>query len=275
MAYKTIVVHVDRSRDAKERIEYACRLAVTDGAHLIGSAMTGLSRFAYHRVNTETSADFFSAQLELMSEHAQQALTLFESIAVANGVQSWERRLVDDEDAAGLVIQARYADLVVMSQPDPQDERSRLDPALPAFVMLNSACPSLFVPYANAVATVGTHVLIGWNDSMQASRAVANAIPLLQRAAKVTVAIFNDTPAPGEPGAEIALYLARHDINVEVMRQQTEMEVGNVMLSLVSDIGADLIVTGGYGHTRFRELLLGGVTQTLLDSMTVPVMMSH
>jgi nucleotide-binding universal stress UspA family protein len=275
MSYKTIVVHVDRSPHATARIALAARVAVAAGAHLIGTAMTGLSRFMYQGHTLDPSRTVLAAQLAVLTNHANQSLAHFEAIAGAEGVQSWERRLVDDEDAAGLVLQARFADLVVMSQSDPDDERARLDPALPAFVMLNSACPSLIVPYANAVTSMGTHVLIGWNKSMQVSRAVASAIPLLQTAHKVSVVIFNGSPEPGEAGADIATYLARHDVNVEVMLEQTRAHVGDALLSRAADIGADLIVAGGYGHTRFRELLLGGVTQTLFDSMTVPVMLSH
>jgi len=104
-------------------------------------------------------------------------------------------------------------------------------------------------------------------------------MPLLKRAKNVTLVVFNSSArydVHGEqPGADIALYLARHKVKVEVLSQTTTIDVGNSLLSLSSDLGTDLIVMGGYGHTRFRELLLGGVTKTVLNTMTVPVLMSH
>jgi nucleotide-binding universal stress UspA family protein len=146
--------------------------------------------------------------------------------------------------------------------------------------MLNCARPVLIVPYAGRFPHVGSNVLIAWDGSMEATRAVTNAIPLLKRAKNVSVVLFNPSSAPpdvhGEqPGADIALYLARHDIKIEVMQQHTEFDVGNALLSLAADMRADLLVMGGYGHTRFREVLLGGVTMTMLNTMTIPVLMSH
>jgi nucleotide-binding universal stress UspA family protein len=114
---------------------------------------------------------------------------------------------------------------------------------------------------------------------MEATRAITNTIPLLKRARNVTVASFN--PASqfdvhgDQPGADIALYLARHGVKVEVIQKNTSVNIGDAILSTVSDLQSDLIVMGGYGHTRFREVILGGVTMTILNSMTVPVVMSH
>ena len=102
-------------------------------------------------------------------------------------------------------------------------------------------------------------------------------VPVQQRAQIVDVAVINPrSQAHGaEPGADIALYLARHGIRVQVVQHHTGQEVGAALLALANEVNADLIVMGGYGHTRFREILLGGVTRTVLDAMTVPVLMSH
>jgi len=102
---------------------------------------------------------------------------------------------------------------------------------------------------------------------------------LLRRASKVTIAVFNpfaEYDVHGEqPGADIALYLARHNINVEVQRHTVEGSIGDALLSLAADLGSDLLVMGGYGHARVREVMLGGVTRTVLKEMTLPVLMSH
>lgn len=275
MSYKTIVVHVDSSPHATARVMVAAGIALGAGAHLIGAAMSGRSRFLYQGSKLDQPRALFAAQRAIMTAACHQALTHFAAIAAAEGVPSSEQRLIDDEDAAGLVLQARFADLVVTSQPDPDDARARLDPALPAYVVFNSACPSLIVPYAHAVAGIGSHVLIGWNSSLQVGRAVAGAIPLLQLARKVSVLIVNGAPEPGEAGADIATYLARHQVNVEVMLEQSRGDVGQALLARAGELGADLIVAGADGRTRFRQLRLGAVTQTLLDNMSVPLLMAH
>ncbi|MGZ5859093.1 MAG: universal stress protein, partial [Burkholderiaceae bacterium] len=126
---------------------------------------------------------------------------------------------------------------------------------------------------------VGQNVLVGWDGSMEATRAITNAIPLLKRAKNVTVVLFNpasQSDVHGEqPGADIGLFLARHHIKIDVLQKNTNVDIGNAMLSIAADLQSDLVVMGGYGHTRFREVILGGVTMTILNSMTVPVLMSH
>jgi nucleotide-binding universal stress UspA family protein len=278
MSYKTILVHVDGSRHAEGRIALAARLAAAHGAHLVGAAMTGVSRFIFHGANVDVARTVLAGQLDVLLGQANDALARFEVIADAFDGLSFERRLVDDDAAGGLALQARYADLVVLSQFDPDDPVARIDPGLPAYVMLNSAGPVLMVPVVKAPASAGSHVLVAWDESLQASRAVANAVPLLRRAANVTLAVFNPEPEGRLAGADIALYLARHGVNgvnVVVKREEGGGDVGSALLSLALDVGADLLVMGGYGHTRFREVLLGGVTQTVLKTMTVPVLMSH
>jgi nucleotide-binding universal stress UspA family protein len=275
MSYKTILVHVDGSRHADARIALAVRLAAAHGAHLVGAAMTGVSRFIFHGANVDVARTVLAGQLDVLVGQANAALARFEAIAGACDGLSFERRLVDDDAAGGLAVQARYADLVVLSQFDPDDPVARIDPGLPAYVMLNSAGPVLMVPVVKAPAGIGSHALVAWDESLQASRAVANAVPLLRRAEKVTLAVFNPEAQGRLAGADIALYLARHGVNVAVRREESADGIGGALLSLASDVGADLLVMGGYGHTRFREVLLGGVTQTVLNSMTVPVLMSH
>jgi nucleotide-binding universal stress UspA family protein len=275
MSYKTILVHVDRSQHNDGRIAVAAKLAADHGAHLIGAAMTGMSRFVFHGATVDLARTVIAAQLEILVGEANDALARFDAIAGAAGVQSFERRLVDDDAAGGLALQARYADLVVVSQFDGDDPVARVDPQLPAFVLINSACPLLVVPHAGSPAAPSGHVLVAWDGSVQASRAVASAVPLLRRARKVTLAILNAGDQPGLEGADIALYLARHGVNVEVRSEETGLNVGAALLALAGHLSADLMVMGGYGHTRFREVLLGGVTESVLAAMTIPVLMSH
>ena len=279
MSYKTILVHVDQSKHAAERIRIAAQIALEQDAHLVGVAMTGISRFLYQDSAIDLNRTLIAQHIDFLNDQGQQALAQFDAIAENMGLPSVETRLVHDEAEGGLAVHARYADLVVLSQSDPDAPVSGVIADLPEYVMLNCARPVLIVPHAGQFAHPGSHPLIAWDASIEATRAVTNAIPLLQGARKVTLALINPSSqldAHGdEPGADIALYLARHGINVDVVVHQTKIDAGNALLSMAADLGSDLLVMGGYGHTRFREMVIGGVTKTVLDTMTLPVLMSH
>ncbi|SHH01403.1 universal stress protein [Massilia sp. CF038] len=276
MSYKTILVHVDASPHCASRVQVAATLARAHGAHLIGAAMTGISHYVYANDNVDFSQMVVAMHVEAMQAKNRAALAQFDAVARAVGVDSFESRLLNDDPESALVLQARYADLVVVSQTDVKDASARVTPGLPAYTMLASGRPVLVVPYAGTFAQVGSKVLLAWDGGMEATRALTAALPLLVRAAEVCVAVFNADETHGaQPGADIALYLARHGITVTVTAQRTGIDVGEALLSLAADQQSDLIVMGGYGHTRLRELLLGGVTETVLGAMTAPVLMAH
>lgn len=283
MSYKTILLHVDQSRNASERIRLAATIARNENAHLIGAALTGVSRYIYQTglmADTDPNlTEHLSAHLDLLRQRARQALAEFERIAQSMEVSSFETVLIDDEAGAGICLQARYSDLVVIGQTDLNEPSPAVMPDFPEYVVMNSGRPVLIVPYAGRFNNAGTRVVVAWDASAGATRAVTNAIPVLQRADIVEVAVFNAASqgdTHGElPGADVAQYLARHGIRVDVLNEKIDTDIGNALLSRATDFGADLIVMGGYGHSRFREILLGGVTRTVLESMTVPVLMSH
>jgi nucleotide-binding universal stress UspA family protein len=276
MPYKTVLVHADLSAHAAQRLRLAAQLARDFDAHLVGAAMTGVSRFLYQDSSIDLTRTVLALQMEALRSQAERALADFDAAAAAAGVNSFERRLVDDDPNGALAQHGRYADLVVVSQADPDDADARLFPDLPEYVMLNGGRPVLVVPYAGRFESLGGHALLAWDGSIEATHATAHALPLLKRMRKVTVAVFNPGIDHGaQPGADIALYLARHGIAADVAVQPTALDVGNALLSMAADVGAELLVMGGYGHTRFRELLLGGVTATVLRTMTIPVLMSH
>lgn len=281
MSYKTILVHVNESQHMAKRARIAAQLAMNCNAHLVGAAATAVPGAFYLPGVVGESAVTLSAYLNYLQERAQGSLMEFESIAQRVGALSLEKRTVEDEAGAGICLQARYSDLVVVGQTDPEEALPALRPGFPEYVVMNAGRPVLIVPYAGEFAQVGKRVLIAWDASMEATRAVTAAIPLLRQADLVQVAVFNPSERPDahgeQPGADIALYLSRHGIKVDVSQQVTpsNIDTGNALLSYVADFDADLLVMGGYGHARFREVLLGGVTQTILRSMTVPTLMSH
>jgi nucleotide-binding universal stress UspA family protein len=280
MSYRTILVHVDKADGAAARITLAAELAAREGAHLVGAAMTGVPRFMLAGSPFDLSGTLIADYTRFAAQRADQALGQFREIAARVGVQSAEPRRADEDEYAGLCLQARYADLVVLGHANPDDHGSGgllLD--LPEHVILNCGRPVLLVPYAGAFPTIGKRPLIAWNGSVEAARAVTAALPLLRHASKITIAVFD--PQVGgdghgeEPGADIALYLVRHGLKVEVECCPGPIDVGNAILSRAASSAADLLVMGCYGHSRFREKMLGGATRTVLATMTLPVLMAH
>ena len=278
MPYKTILVHVDNGPRAPVRIGVACRLARRFDAHLIGlHALTVVKLPGYARVAVEGGAQLGEYQAKLAAEAAREAKQVFERGVSAAGLTKSEWRESRIDAAEAVPVHARYADVVVIGQPNRADA-SGVEPDFAERLLLSAGRPILLVPYAGDFTDIGKRALVAWNASREAARAVTDSIPLLREAQGVHVVAFNpDAAAHGEvPGADIGLYLARHGIKVNVSQQTAEdVDVGNQLLSRAADLDADLIVMGGYGHSRLKELVLGGVTRTILESMTVPVLMSH
>lgn len=280
MSYKNLLVHVDDASGSAARIDAAVRMATEHGAHLAG----------VYLISEPSPAGFVQGYLppELMTtlqqeaqERAEAALARFTEVATRNQLQFDGRieRVLSTEGAEALAMHARYADLAILGQVDPDDQTS-IWPRLPEEVVLTSGRPALVIPYIGAGQAVGQRITVAWDASREAARAVADALPLLTRAQAVHVVSINprsDVYGHGdEPGADIALHLARHGIEVEVQRVQSrDIDVANTLLSHIADQSSDLLVMGAYGHSRLRELVLGGVTRTILREMTVPVLMAH
>jgi nucleotide-binding universal stress UspA family protein len=277
MAYKTVLVHADMSGHAPARIRLAAALANMDGGHLLGVASTGMSRFMYPQTVSPLTRTIAVDYAAAVHEQAAQALEQFSDIARAEGVASHEARLVADDPEGALVLMSRFADVLVLSQTDPAQRDAAAVRELAEYVMFNIARPVLMLPHAAHAAMLGGPAVVAWDGGVEAARALAHALPLLRRAASVTVAQF-ETGEPDElalHASDLKGWLARHGIQAAVAGQHVGIDNGEALLSLASDLGANLLVMGGYGHTRFHELLLGGVTRTVLQSMTVPVLMAH
>ncbi len=280
MALKDLLVHVDDSKSCAARIEAAINLALAHDAHLA----------AVYMMVEPSPASYVRAYLppevvENVERQAQEladaALGRFTTAAERNGI-SFETRIdrsTETDVGEALCVHARYADLAILGQVDPAEEPPT-GRHLPEQVALGSGRPVLVIPYIGAPTTFGERVVVAWDARREAARAVNDALPLLERAKSVLVVTVNPRPEPSghgeEPGADIAAHLARHGIEVEVQRLEArDIDVANTLLSHVASEGADMLVMGAYGHSRLRELVLGGVTRTILADMTVPVFMSH
>lgn len=279
MSYKTILVHVDLSVHCLARVRIAAALAISHDAHLVLAAMTGLSRFAMTGGEIARGDPVMNSHRALLHQRATSALDSAEAAAKTVGAARIERRLVDDEAAAGITLHARYSDLVVLSQEDRNEPLIGGAENFPEFVLLNCGRPVLIIPIAGQFPTVGKRVLVAWNGSRESTRAVTSSLPLLQQANQVDVAVINpdrESDLHGqEPGADIALYLARHGVKAQTVLESAADDAGEGLLSLAADLSSDLLVMGAYGHSRFREILLGGVTRKILSSMTLPVLFAH
>lgn len=279
MAYKTILVHVDHSKRCQARIELAVDMAIAHEAHLIGLYLT-FSPFPYPRHMYEGLPDLaqrLERSRKLEEEATQQ---MFRAIAASNHVTA-EWRAPDGYANEIMPAQARCADLVIMGQQAEDDREAFVAEDFIERTVLDSGRPVLLVPYAGPVPRHFDNILFAWNGSREAARAGADALGLLKRATHVTVMSIDPKNAQAQqnelPGADIALYFARHGVKVEIASSSGDGDVkaGELLLSRAADKGANLIVMGGYGHSRLQELVMGGVSRTLLHSMTVPVLMSH
>lgn len=273
MAYKTIVLHLDTTEHCRARTEQACALATQFDAHLVGLGV--LSPLVIPGTSpTEVVVDLLSEQWEGDRQALEAATQAFAADARIAGVASAESRFVVGLPEFVVALHARYADLVVVGQA-PASEGG-----IAENLVLNVGRPVLVVPRSWEHRPIGQRLMVAWNARREATRALTDALPLLQRAKHVDVVTVNAEPqreGHGElPGADIALYLARHGVKANVLATQAEdIDVGEWLLSRAADLGADMMVMGAYGHSRLRELVLGGATRTVLESMTVPVLMSH
>lgn len=284
MAFKDILVHLDPGPRSLMRCELAVRVAAASGAHIT----------AIHAVNIPTAAMFYGYAMPAVSPGPEELVEMmraegwktaspveqaFRGFVQREGIEG-EWRVVEGDPAEVVPLHARYADLVVVGQPNRYEPRSDGTDQIPANVVMSSGRPALVIPFAGNFTTIGAHILVAWNASREAARAVNDAMPLLKLAKAVTVLAINPKGGVyghGEvPAADISLHLARHGVKAEATHTvASDISDGEALLSYSADIGADLIVAGAYGHSRAREVAFGGVTRTLLNEMTVPVFFSH
>ncbi|MFK7966914.1 MAG: universal stress protein [Burkholderiaceae bacterium] len=279
MSYKTILTYLNDTPGTNNRARVACTLANEFDAHLIGLAAAGVASLPGD-VFFAQMGDLISKMQSELDSVASQATAAFESICQAQGVASVEPRVVGNTPLETVLLHARYSDLVIIGQDETGKDATATTRGFTEQVLLGAGKPVIVVPYAGEFETIGTRCLLAWDGSREAARAADDAMPLLAKAKLVEVVVINEgsnNPAGhgAIPGADIALYLARHGVNAQVNNIASGIDVGNTMLSHAADTGSDLIVMGAYGHSRVREWIMGGATRMLLDTMTVPVLMSH
>lgn len=278
MDYRTILVHLDRSLAADARIALAARLAGEHQAHLVGLAQTGVSEFVRDLALPGVYLDGLAPLFAQLRQDAEGCAARFDAAARQAGLVSFEHRIGDEDPANALATCAMYADLAILSRHDPARGDGGSD--IPEYVAMNAPCPVIVLPRGGGPVPAFERVLVAWNASPEAARAVRQALPLLQRAGEVVVAaVERDPVGPVPPMGSQALvrFLARHGVHAQARQQRAgrDGDVGAALLGLAHQCGAGLLVMGCYGHSRFRELLLGGVSRTVLHQLELPVLMAH
>lgn len=280
MSYRSLLVHLDLEATCPGRIQAAVRLARDMDCHLVGVAPVGVLDLPASPVAATALSAYAAMAANLLRQEAEQSAEDFRQACQAAGVRSFEAFVAPSDRAEAVLLQARCSDLVLMSQADPHTPGHGRARALVEDVLLHSARPTLLLPYAGRFDTLGAEVLVAWDDSREAARAVRDALPLL-RAARRVVAISWVKSGPGSEGAlrsrlgALQAWLMRHGVEAGVRVEGTRMPIAETLLSRAADLGSDLIVMGAYGHVRWAERLMGGATRGLLEAMTVPVLMSH
>jgi nucleotide-binding universal stress UspA family protein len=279
MDYRTILVDIDPSPKTADRIGFAARLAHAQQAHLVGVTQTGIDRFIRESALPGIDVGALAPLFEQLRMDAGLRAGEFDAQVRQAGLASFEHRIGDQDPGNALATQAMYADLVIVSQRDPAGAHETSDAAVPEYVAMNAPCPVMVLPWAGSHAPAFERVLVAWNASPEAARAVRQALPFLRQAKQVEVAIVHREDAgraqASDAGPDIAQFLGRHGVGVHVRREPAGGGVAETLLSLAADDGADLLVLGCYGHSRFRELMLGGVSRSILRSLTLPVLMAH
>ena len=272
-----ILVHLDASTRARIRLDLAVALARQHRAHLTALHVidVALPVMAMGDGGGAVIAELMEQMRQTALKAGAQLQAAFQEAIRREGIMG-EWRQVEGSAAELVALHGRYADLLVLGQDDPESDHAGLLEA----VLFDSGRPVLAIPFAGTFPQIGRRVLVGWNASREASRAVHDALPLLAKAESACVFLANPKRGLGahgeEPGADIARHLARHGLKVEVAKAVADDVADSaLLLNHASDMGADLLVMGAYGHSRLREFILGGVTRSLLREMTVPVLLSH
>jgi len=275
---KDLLVHIPSERPMRPVIDAAISLAVTRAAHLDAVSI------GFENTNVDLAPDggaviaaLFEIEQQRALARANAALAVFEAEArnadISYGLQPLAG--APAEAAAAVSTLARLHDLTIVLQPEPS--RDTFDNTIPQEILFQCGGPVLFIPYTHKGPLEPRRVGIAWDGSRLAARAFRDAAPFLARAQAITIISINEAQAPAEASAAaLTAHLARRGLAADIERMTADhADVQPTILSIAADAGLDLIAMGGYGHLRLQERILGGVTHGMLQSMTVPTLMSH
>ena len=276
--FRNILVHIPSERPVRPVIDVAVALTIARRSHLDAISAGYESMTAAGMIvdgGGAAVAAVMGAEQERAQERADAAIAVFEIEAKLAKIAYGARTLVAIPAEAGQTISAlaRLYDMTIVLQPE--YARASYDNEIPQQILFNSGGPMLMVPYIHKGPLDAHHVGIAWDGSRLAARAVRDAMPFLMGAKVVTVIAINEQA--GEASSDqIVAHLGRRGVAARTQQLITDhSDVQGAILSIAAENNIGLLVMGGYGHSRLQERILGGVTRSMFDCMTVPVLMSH
>jgi nucleotide-binding universal stress UspA family protein len=278
MAYKSIFTALATAGETLPELSFAAAMAEAQDGHLEVLCL-GVDRTPNTYFEIGSNAVIMHAAIEEAHARAGEIRDLVTEYLKPSNLRWDAVSSIASSASVGRTVatQACFSDLAVVGQPYASN-RSPEDVLVLEGLLFETDCPVMVVP-DGAVSVRPERIVIGWNQSAEAMRAIRAAMPLLKAAASVHIAII-DPPETGpersDPGGALAVYLSRHDIrsDIQVMTRQG-LSVSERLAHHVTETDADLLVMGGYGHSRFREAVLGGATRDMLEHSKVPVLMAH
>jgi nucleotide-binding universal stress UspA family protein len=273
---KNLLIHIVDASDFETRVELAFDLAERLGAHLVGLHTLTPPSMPEPVIGRGASAVLLAERTERNRKLSADLEARFREASRRRGLPC-EWRAEEGEPAAVLALHSRYADLVIATLPQRATfEEFLIGPPIDRLALV-VACPVLFVPTAFVQRQTAHRVVVGWKSGRSCARALRDSMPVLRLADEVTIITIRDVDADHLHGAEIATSLARHGVKATV-RQDFDSRGGDAgaeLLAHAATMNADLVVMGAYGHSRLRELVLGGATQKALNDARIPLLMSH
>jgi len=277
-ALRSILLHVDASPRSSKRLALAHELAAQYDARVTALYASMPSALSMPFVMAQGAEQMLSMLQQLDIDYRDGARTLFDRTESTATRQFLWSELTDGAVIPGVASQALWADLLILGQHDASDPMTVGVPSdfVPS-VLLASGRPALVVPYVDTGTTFGQQALIAWKQTRESAHALTAAIPLLRHSKHIHLTIANELGAIAEQAAALEEYLRLHGVHAPIQHHSPvpAETPGDGLLSLAADVGADLLVMGCYGHSRAREFVLGGASRTVLESMTLPVLMSH
>lgn len=276
MTVRDIFTIIDIYNDKMNAAEAALELASRRKAHVTGLALA-LEPIAPGFLASPVPAEYLVEAITNAENSAKTAAAAFSEKAKTMGVDAEARTAtVYSGGTPAIVRQAQLSDLIIIGQDDPEHGEP-MRSAIIESLLFESGVPVLVIPSTWDQPLHTDRVMIAWDGSSTAARAVHAALPAMKMATKIEVVMVAGSKKwSGEPGADVAAYLARHDHTVTVTTlPRSAPDVSTVLLNHAAESGATMLVMGGYGHNRFRQFVLGGVTRDMLERMTIPTLMTH
>ncbi|WP_244519934.1 MULTISPECIES: universal stress protein [unclassified Ensifer] len=280
MSLKTILVFVDFSPSGEARTRYAVNLCLRHGAHLIG-VYVAPAGWRGDRAGCYVRGQ--DAIRQLINQHkaeeaiaSEAALECFKAVTRREDI-NFDFRIIRESDAnEHAKLHSLHADLIIVGFPGPGGLPGNWSPE---DMLLATGVPLLIVPDTWNPDSIAERILLGWNASREARRAITDSLPLLATAQSVSVVVVDseNNPRHGEePGADVALYLSRHGAKVTVEHARSAgHSTAEVLQMAAKRNNSDLLVVGAYSHSRSRQAIFGGVTRALLANVTIPLLIAH